>query len=174
MSATVTRRSARAVLLDGPDLLLIKRTRPGEQPYWVTIGGGVEDDDATLEDTLRREVLEEIGAQIKNVAQIFLIKDDTDEGIAVQHVFLAELAPAELVERTGKEFTLPSRGDYDLVKVPFTREGIAAVDLKPAALSEYLQSTYEAILASIDIPVMNPALCPRASAKSGDARFVVT
>lgn len=166
MSPTVTRRSARAVLLDGPDLLLIKRTRPGEQPYWVTIGGGAEAEDATLEDTLRREVLEEIGAQVRNVSQIFLIKDDTGEGIAVQHVFLAELAPAELVERTGKEFTIPSRGDYELVRVPFTKEGIAGIDLKPVALSEYLQATHDALLASIDVPVMSPV--PHTE-RSGDA-----
>jgi 8-oxo-dGTP pyrophosphatase MutT (NUDIX family) len=52
MSTSVMRRSARAILLDGPDLLLIKRTRPGEEPYWVTIGGGVEPEDATLEEAV--------------------------------------------------------------------------------------------------------------------------
>ena len=67
MSTNVTRRSARAILLDGDDLLLIKRTRPGQEPYWVSIGGGVEPEDATLEDAVRREVLEEIGADTKNI-----------------------------------------------------------------------------------------------------------
>jgi ADP-ribose pyrophosphatase YjhB (NUDIX family) len=136
---------------------LIKRTRPGEDPYWVTIGGGVEPEDATLEDALRREVLEEIGARIRHVAQILVLADRSDEGIAVQHVFLAELDPAQLVQRTGKEFDDPSRGGYELVRVPFTADGIAAVDLRPASLSEYLCSTHDVLLASIHFPVMNPA-----------------
>jgi ADP-ribose pyrophosphatase YjhB (NUDIX family) len=156
MTERITRRSARAVLLDGPDLLLIKRTRPGEEPYWVTIGGGVEPEDATLEDALRREVLEEIGAQVRHVSQIHILVDRFDEGIAVQHVFLAELDPAELVERTGKEFTIPSRGDYELVRVPFTSEGISGIDLKPTALSAYLCATHDALRASLHFPVMNP------------------
>ncbi|MCL7493183.1 NUDIX domain-containing protein [Streptomyces sp. MCA2] len=38
----------------------MKRIRPGTDPYWVIIGGGVEDSDATREDALLREVHEEI------------------------------------------------------------------------------------------------------------------
>ena len=156
MSTTVTRRSARAVLLDGSDLLLIKRTRPGQAPYWVTIGGGTEPEDASLEDAVRREVLEEIGAQIQNVAQILILRDVVEDGIAVQHVFLAELAPVELVNPTGTELSIPSRGGYELVRVPFTAEGIAGIDLKPAALADYLSSTSDALRASLGFPVMNP------------------
>lgn len=157
MSTNVTRRSARAILIDGPDLLLIKRTRPGEAPYWVTIGGGVEPEDATLEDAVRREVLEEIGAQIQNITQVFMIRDVVEGGMAIQHVFLAELAPVELVDPTGKELSNPSRGGYELVRVPFTAEGIAGIDLKPTVMADFLISTHDALLASLGYPVMNPA-----------------
>lgn len=156
MTTSVTRRSARAILIDGPDLLLIKRTRPGEAPYWVTIGGGVEPEDSTLEDAVRREVLEEIGAQIQNIAQVFMIKDAVEEGIAIQHVFLAELAPVDLVGPTGKELTIPSRGGYELVRVPFTAEGVSEIDLKPAVLADFLRSTHDALRASLGYPVMSP------------------
>lgn len=156
MTTNVTRRSARAILLDGPDLLLIKRTRPGQAPYWVTIGGGVEPEDSSLEDAVRREVLEEIGAQIRSIAQVFLIKDVVEDGIAIQHVFLAELAPADLVAPTGKELNIPSRGDYELVRVPFTAESIASIDLRPAVLADFLASTHDALFASLGYPVMNP------------------
>lgn len=156
MIVNVTRRSARAILIDGTDLLLIKRTRPGQEPYWVSIGGGVEPDDATLEDAVRREVLEEIGAQIRNVAQVFIIKDVVEDGIAAQHVFLAERAPVDLVDPTGKELTIASRGGYELVRVPFTAEGLAEIDLKPAALAEFIAANHDALLASLGYPVMNP------------------
>jgi ADP-ribose pyrophosphatase YjhB (NUDIX family) len=157
MKTIVTRRSARAVLVDGSDLLLIKRTRPEQAPYWVTIGGGVEPEDSTLEDAVRREVLEEIGAQIKNLSQILIIKDPAEDGIAIQHVFLAELAPVELADPTGKELSIPSRGGYELVRVPLTAEGITGIDLKPSALADYLISTHDALLASLGYPVMKPA-----------------
>lgn len=46
----VSRRSARAVLIDSQDrLVLIKRTRPGQLSYWTAPGGGVEDTDPSLE-----------------------------------------------------------------------------------------------------------------------------
>lgn len=45
---TITKRNARAILLDGDDLVLIKRTKPGRDPYWVTVGGGVEAEDASI------------------------------------------------------------------------------------------------------------------------------
>lgn len=32
----ITKRNARAILLDGDELVLIKRTKPGRDPYWVT------------------------------------------------------------------------------------------------------------------------------------------
>lgn len=35
------RRSARALLFEGDGcLVLIKRTKTGQEPYWVTVGGG--------------------------------------------------------------------------------------------------------------------------------------
>jgi ADP-ribose pyrophosphatase YjhB (NUDIX family) len=170
MNSNVTRRSARAVLIDSSDLLLIKRTRPEQAPYWVTIGGGVEPEDSSLEDAVRREVLEEIGAQIKNVAQILIIKDPVEDGIAIQHIFLAELAPTELVDPTGKELSIPSRGGYELVRVPFTADGIGGIDLKPSALADYLISTHDALLASLGYPVMNPTTREESGGEDVDDR----
>jgi hypothetical protein len=41
--AAIGRRSARAILFDDAGrLLLIKRTKPGQAPYWTTPGGGIE------------------------------------------------------------------------------------------------------------------------------------
>lgn len=61
----VIKRNARAILLDGDELILIKRTKPGREPYWVTVGGGVEEDDATIEAALHREVFEELGGRLE-------------------------------------------------------------------------------------------------------------
>lgn len=157
MATNVTRRSARAVLLDGPDLLVIKRTRPGEAPYWVTIGGGVEPEDSSLEAAVRREVLEEIGARIGNLAQVLVLQDATAEGIAIQHLFLAEIEPVAFVQPTGCELTDPHRGSYELERVPFTADGLGRIELKPPALAAYLMANCEALRASLGYPVMDTA-----------------
>ena len=47
-------------------------------PYWLTPGGGVEPEDATVVDALHREVDEELGAKITDVVPCFV---DTVEHI---------------------------------------------------------------------------------------------
>lgn len=55
------RRAARAILIDDEGrLVLIKRTKPGREPYWTAPGGGVEADDVSVEAALRRELAEEL------------------------------------------------------------------------------------------------------------------
>src|SRR5512139_1188765 len=97
----VLRRNARAILLDGADLVLIKRTRPGQDPYWVTIGGGVEPMDATVEDAVRREIDEEIGGSVHWVSQVYVLTEPKDGGISVHHFFVAALDTMDLAARTG-------------------------------------------------------------------------
>lgn len=52
-------RSVRAVFLDEDDrLVLIKRIKPDQAPYWTTPGGGLESTDVSPEAALRRELRE--------------------------------------------------------------------------------------------------------------------
>ncbi|WP_123814083.1 NUDIX domain-containing protein [Myceligenerans xiligouense] len=51
-------------------MVLIKRTKPGYDPYWTSPGGGVEESDATVEDALRRELAEELGATAGGYQQV--------------------------------------------------------------------------------------------------------
>ncbi|GGZ17095.1 hypothetical protein GCM10010327_55020 [Streptomyces nitrosporeus] len=51
----IVKRNARAILLDGDELVLIKRTEPGREPYWVSVGGGAEEENVTIEAALHRE-----------------------------------------------------------------------------------------------------------------------
>lgn len=146
MGERIARRSARAVLLERGDLLLIARTRPGTSPYLVTIGGGCEPGDASLEDTLRREAREEAGAVIDVIKPLLVLTDHLPDGaIAVQHIFLAALESIDPQERTGAEFTQPDRGTYELVRVPFTEEHLAKIELRPAALAAYLRENWRAL-----------------------------
>src|ERR1017187_2307924 len=55
LTLAVGRRAARAILIDDRGrLVLIKRTKPGQPPYWTAPGGGVEDADGPVEAALHR------------------------------------------------------------------------------------------------------------------------
>ncbi|WP_328844988.1 NUDIX hydrolase [Streptomyces sp. NBC_00258] len=149
----VVRRSARAILLDGEELVLIKRTKPGREPYWVTVGGGVEADDDTIEAALHREVFEELGGTVDRAELVYLITDQLNGGIGVQHIFAARLVAMDLTARTGTEFSKPERGDYEVVRVPFTCGTLRELNLMPSQLADFIASNTQAIASILDTPV---------------------
>lgn len=147
VTVTVGRRAARAILIDDRDrLVLIKRTKPGQAPYWTAPGGGVEDADASVEAALFRELAEELGAEVTGASRVFLFSSPSDAGVAVQHFFVARLAKLDESARSGPEFSDPSRGGYELDRVDLGGGDLASIDLKPAALKEFILANREALL----------------------------
>lgn len=147
-SVTVRRRSVRGILIDDQgQLLLIKRTRPGQSPYWTSPGGGLEESDATVEDALRRELAEELGATVEVRRQVFLASDPSDSGVAIHYFFVARVTSLNLSERYGSEFSDAARGRYDVEYVSIRDESLGHLDLKPVALKEFVMANRDAILA---------------------------
>ncbi|GAA2064829.1 hypothetical protein GCM10009801_09750 [Streptomyces albiaxialis] len=148
----VVKRTARAILLDNDqNLILIKRTKPDEPPYWITPGGGVEPGvDGTVVDALHREVDEELGAKVVDVVPAFVdtVADpaETPGGVKVQHFFVCRLAAMDPGRRHGPEVEEPV-GEYDIVRVPFSREGLASVEVVPPSLRAYLSANIEGVRA---------------------------
>jgi 8-oxo-dGTP pyrophosphatase MutT (NUDIX family) len=156
----VVKRTARAVLLDsGPDgleLIMIKRTKPGRPPYWITPGGGMEPTDATVVDALHRELAEELGGKATDIVPVFVDtvshthhEDGTElhpHGVKVQHFFVCRLAAMDLSRRHGPEVDEPN-GEYEVVRLPFTREGVTAVNVVPPKLRAYLAANIEGVTA---------------------------
>ncbi|MGH3864106.1 NUDIX domain-containing protein [Actinokineospora sp.] len=146
LTVAVGRRAARAILIDDRGrLVLIKRTKPGQAPYWTAPGGGVEDADASVEAALYRELVEELGAEATNASQVFLFSSPSDRGVAVQHFFVARLASLDESARSGPEFSDSSRGGYELDRVALRGDDLAAIDLKPTALKEFILANREAL-----------------------------
>jgi ADP-ribose pyrophosphatase YjhB (NUDIX family) len=146
----VVKRTARAILLDGDSLVLIKRTKPGLSPYWITPGGGVDPEDVTIVDALHRELDEELGAKATDVVPAFVdtiehIAEDGSHGVKVQHFFVCRLASMDPGRRHGPEVDEPS-GEYDVVRVPFSRVGLASVEIVPLTLRHYLDANIEGVL----------------------------
>lgn len=144
----IVRRSARAVLMDEDGLLVaVKRTRPGQSPYWTTSGGGVEPDDASREAAVERELGEELGARVLVGPQVFLMTVPRGDGVMVLHFFLARLVGFDPSLRTGPEHSDPSRGTYDVDRIPLDR--LADVDLRPAELRDFIVANAAALLSDL-------------------------
>ncbi|MFE3201385.1 NUDIX domain-containing protein [Embleya sp. NPDC055664] len=142
---SVVKRTARAILLDEEDrMVLIKRTKPGSSPYWITPGGGVEPEDTTVTEALRREVFEELGGKIGRPVPAFVDTVPEPGGVKVQHFFACRLESMDPALRHGPEVDEPN-GEYDIVRVPFTPAGLASVGLVPASLAAYLRANVEGI-----------------------------
>ncbi|MDJ1131708.1 NUDIX domain-containing protein [Streptomyces iconiensis] len=151
----VVKRTARAILFadDGRpgELILIKRTKPGLAPYWITPGGGVEPGvDRTVEDALHREVDEELGAKVADVVPAFVdtVRDpeETPGGVKVQHFFVCRLVSMDPGRRHGPEVEEPC-GEYEIVRVPFTPAGLTSVEVVPPTLRSYLAANIEGVRA---------------------------
>lgn len=124
----------RAVLTDAEaSYVLIKRTRPGQQPYWTAPGGGVEVTDATPEDALRRELREELGAEAEIGPVLF---ERPIDGIRSEFFYRARMVSMDRSRRDGPEFDDPARGAYDVEFV--THDALAELDLRPAELKTLL------------------------------------
>ncbi|MBB1252455.1 NUDIX domain-containing protein [Streptomyces alkaliterrae] len=157
----VVKRTARAILLDGDELILIKRTKPGREPYWITPGGGVEEGDKSVIAALHREVAEELGARITDVVPAFVdtvayspVDDGPPPGgeplpegaVKVQHFFVCRLAAMDPSRRHGPEVDEP-RGEYAIVRLPFSEEGVNSVEVVPPRLRAYLSANIEGVRA---------------------------
>jgi 8-oxo-dGTP pyrophosphatase MutT (NUDIX family) len=126
--------------------VLIKRTWPGQVPYWTTPGGGVEPTDTSAEAALHRELAEELGATARIITQVFANRTTSDHGITDESYFLARLITIDLTARTGPEFDDPSRGRYEVDHVNVGDDTLAAIDLRPAALKMFLLANQDAML----------------------------
>lgn len=146
--AVIGRHSARAILIDGEGrLVLIRRTRPGQVPYWTTAGGGVEPGDASLEAAMHRELAEELGAKATAASRVFLFTGRRGDRIAVAHFFVARLVSLDAATRTGPEFADPARGAYDPDYIDLHGDALESVDLRPAELKAFILANREALLA---------------------------
>jgi 8-oxo-dGTP pyrophosphatase MutT (NUDIX family) len=117
------------------DLLTIQRIRPGQDPYWVLPGGGVEPGEDP-ETALARELREEIAATADVHSLLHILEHDGGR----QYFYLgrARTWSAEPCDRTGPEFTDPARGEYYLQPIPLTARALAGINLKPDTLAQRL------------------------------------
>lgn len=135
----VLRQGARALLLDDGDLILLRRTKPGREPYWTTPGGGIEPSDPDPQTALRRELDEELGATAGPMRQVFVLNEQTPVGDYRHTFYVCRLLSIDLTRRHGPEFRDPAKGRYDVHRVPCRPGALGCIDLKPEFLAGYLR-----------------------------------
>lgn len=109
----------------------------------------MEESDASLEAALHREIAEELGAEACSAVPVFLHSFATEAGLTVQHYYVARLTKLDLSARNGPEFQDPSRGTYDVEHVGLLGNGLAALDLRPPSLKQFILANREALMALI-------------------------
>jgi 8-oxo-dGTP pyrophosphatase MutT (NUDIX family) len=140
------RPSVRGVLLDDDERLVIfRRTVPGRDLYWSVPGGHVEPGDASLEDTLHRELLEELGATVSAVTPLTTVSYPWQGGVKTQHVYGCRLLAMDPALRHGPEFEDPARGMYEVERVPLRPSEITSRHLVPEAVAAYLSANIAAL-----------------------------
>ena len=151
----MTNRVRALLITPDDDLLTIERVRPGQDPYWVLPGGGVEADE-DLEAALARELREELAA----TADVHSLLHVLERGDERQYIYLARLRAwsADASDRDGPEFTDPARGEYHLRAIPLTAQALAAIDLRPGPLAELLLSYLRAGTDLFSLPDLRASL----------------
>jgi 8-oxo-dGTP pyrophosphatase MutT (NUDIX family) len=144
----------RALLLTpNKRLLLIKRVREGRKPYYVTPGGGVEPQDASFQAALKRELLEELGAEAEILHEVFSTEHPGMgelSGYWVQHhYYLCRLNKYNLARRTGPEFLDPSKGSYIPEAFPLRSRALSNITLDPPDLKRFLQESLPLLIANL-------------------------
>jgi ADP-ribose pyrophosphatase YjhB (NUDIX family) len=130
------RRSVRALLLDDDaNLVLLRRVKLNQPPYWTAPGGGIKATDISVVAALERELAEELGAVAVVGSRLLVISSDTGSGVAEQEIFAARLVSMDSAVRCGEEWSDPSRGIYEIVHVPL--DEVCGINLKPDALKSY-------------------------------------
>jgi 8-oxo-dGTP pyrophosphatase MutT (NUDIX family) len=147
----LARRGARAILVDECDrLVLVKRCKPDQPPYWTTPGGGIEDMDASDEAAMRRELAEELGAEAGPALPVFFASDTAGDEVRTQRFFLARLRAIDESKRSGPEVHDPARGSYLVERIGFASAELAGLDLRPPALHEFLLANGVGLLAELE------------------------
>ena len=126
----------RAVLITpNSTMLVIKRVRPGIDPYWVIVGGGVEKTDTDREAALLREIHEEIAGDAEIVRLLHQVENPQGE---IEYFYLAHVHSWNFEDRSGPEFQRDDRGKYVLEEVPLTTEAIGGLNLLPPQMKTFL------------------------------------
>ena len=128
---------ASAIIFIDDKLITIYREKMVDgilKKYYVIPGGGVEDNE-TIEEGTKREILEELGIEIKLSNNYFYLdKEDGEE-----YFYMAKYKSGVVGTGTGPEFTERDVEKYGTYEIKFiSKEKIKNINLLPEEVKEYI------------------------------------
>ena len=123
----------RAILQVANHVILIKRQKPNMPTYWVAPGGGIESHE-NHQQALKRELYEELGAQIEINQQVLVVPDIG----GYQFFYQCTLIQMNLANQCGSEFDDVARGVYSVEHIPLQIDILQTLNILPSALKEFL------------------------------------
>jgi len=102
--------------------------------YYVIPGGGVEDNE-TVEEATKREILEEVGIDIELTDKYFYLEKENAE----EYFYIANYVSGTIGTGTGPEFTnrdIEKYGTYEIRLAP--KDEIKNINLLPTEVKKYI------------------------------------
>lgn len=113
-------KRVRAVIVKDNKVLLMHRIKQGHE-YWVFPGGGIDKEDKSLEDGLKRECKEELGVEVE-IKDLYFKEFDTFSN-QIQYYHICKITNGELGTGNGPEWTnrdIDKYGTYEIVWIPIS------------------------------------------------------
>ena len=137
-------KTSRAVILNSKKdaVISIKRTKykdGKEMNIYYTFPGGHVEENETYEETLKREIFEELSVEIEILRQLKLLFND--ELKREEKFFLCEIKDGEVKEGNGPEFTnidYEKYGKYEIVEIKI--KDIDKYNLLPFEIKEIVKN----------------------------------
>jgi 8-oxo-dGTP pyrophosphatase MutT (NUDIX family) len=102
-------------------------------------GGGIEETDPNLEAALKREVNEELGADVDILKLVFELTRQTASNLSTKEsFFLCALRRLDPAQRNGPEFSEPDRGEYIIDELLLDSRLLLSTNIKPDELKDFL------------------------------------
>jgi 8-oxo-dGTP diphosphatase len=133
------RNSAKALILRGNKLLTIMK-QSGPEIYYLLPGGGQEFKE-TLKDTVIRECMEEVGAQVE-VKDLIMIREYIGENheFPIRHKDVHQMEYIFAVTTEEKDFTKGTHLDEEQIGIEWLPiETLHTKNFYPKAMREYIQ-----------------------------------
>jgi 8-oxo-dGTP pyrophosphatase MutT (NUDIX family) len=133
------REAVRALLFDEEkNLLLLKRIKTGRPVYYVTPGGKIEEEDASIEAALQRELMEELDAEALIGREVLSLPGQRFHIAKVTY-----LGPNPFTH--GPEFKNTAYGKYELAKIPLSKVISYHFNLQPVIIKTFLKQYHKVI-----------------------------
>lgn len=137
-----TRRSVRAIIVEGDHILLLRREKHAA-PYWAVPGGGVEEGEDN-QTAVRRECKEELGVAVGVGERLFTHRMRYPDCFREQHYYICHITGGTVGTGTGPEYQPGThyRGTHTPEWIPIDR--LVPLPLWPQRVKKKILAAYHA------------------------------